>query len=188
MGTSLSEFARHYERVLLKKDAKPTQATPTRTFNKYGAKKTTVDMIEFDSKSESEFYLKLMLFKRSGLIIKIELQPKYLLQEGFSDRHGVAHKPIYYIADFEVLYNDGTIKLYDSKGAKTKEYQLKKKLLLFRYPELIFEEVFFHETHPVSPKPLTATEIRTIKKQADEKSQSIVAARKKFALLARAKK
>lgn len=126
MGTSMKEFAKLYIDGKKLSDAGAVK----KSHNKFGAVKTTVAGITFDSKSESLFYEKLCVFKRAGKIKSIELQPKYLLQECFSDAYGFKHNAIYYIADFEVLYLDGTVKVYDSKGMKTKEYQIKKKLLL----------------------------------------------------------
>jgi len=76
----------------------------------------------------------------AGEIATIELQPKFILQEGFRS-NGKKYQPITYIADFQLGYSDGSIEIIDTKGYRTKEYQLKKKLLLFKYPNINFKEV-----------------------------------------------
>lgn len=39
-----------------------------------------------------------------------------------------------------MVYPDGREEIVDTKGYKTKEYLLKRKMLLFRYPEINFIE------------------------------------------------
>lgn len=104
---------------------------------KYGSKKKTVSGIVFDSIAEAEFYKKLLLAKNQGAITKIELQPKYMLQEGFK-KNGKTHKPIQYKADFLVTYKDGSEKIIDVKsfGTITEVFKIKQKLFEKRYPEL----------------------------------------------------
>lgn len=108
--------------------------------NKYGARKVTVDGITFDSKKEARKYQELKLLKRAGEIKDFELQPEFVLLEGFRDMNGTWHRPIKYRADFRVTYKDGRVAVIDTKGYRTREYQLKKKLLLHRYPEIEFVE------------------------------------------------
>lgn len=108
--------------------------------HKYNARKTVVDGITFDSKREAEYYCELKLRVRAGEVEWFELQPEFLLQEGFTYR-GKRHREIKYIADFKIGYPDGRIEVVDVKGHKTKEYQLKKKLLLAKYPDINFREV-----------------------------------------------
>lgn len=108
--------------------------------HKFNAKKTVVDGITFHSKREADYYCELKLRVRAGEVEWFELQPEFLLQEGFTYR-GKRHREIKYIADFKIGYPDGRIEVVDVKGHKTKEYQLKKKLLLKKYPEIWFTEV-----------------------------------------------
>ena len=51
--------------------------------NKYRNKKTQIGMYVFDSISESKRYKELALLEQAGQIKGLELQPKFLLQEGF---------------------------------------------------------------------------------------------------------
>lgn len=46
-----------------------------------------------------------------------------------------------YIADFEVINNDGTIDYIDVKGIETKDFKLKWKLVQALYPEMNFKIV-----------------------------------------------
>ena len=108
--------------------------------NKYHNKKTEIDGIVFDSKKEADYYCELKLLQRAGLIVGFDRQVKFVLQPGFK-RDGVTYREISYKADFYVAYKDGHFEAVDVKGYKTDVYELKKKLLLYRYPELIFREV-----------------------------------------------
>ena len=100
--------------------------------NKYGAKKTKVDGVIFDSGMEAEFYA---LLKDSKEVVCFELQPRYLLQEAFK-KEGKTIRKIEYVADFKVLYKDKTFEVIDVKGQVTDVFKLKKKLFDKRYPEL----------------------------------------------------
>ena len=106
---------------------------------KYLSKKTVVDGITFDSKKESLRYLELKRKQELGQISNLELQPSFLLQEKFK-RDGKTYRPIVYVADFRYIEN-GKIIVEDVKGFKTKEYQLKKKMLLYKYEGFEFREV-----------------------------------------------
>lgn len=167
-GTSMRDFSQQFAEAkgLLKPAAKKNVRE-----NKFGAKRTRVGMITFHSKTEADFYSRLLLLQKGGAITKLELQPKYLLQEAFEARNGEKHQAIYYLADFEVVFPDGTIKVYDTKGTKTEEYMLKKKLLLFRYPELLFEEVYFPLEHPVNSSELSIETVKSIREKASIRSK-----------------
>lgn len=108
--------------------------------NKFNARKAVVDGIEFDSQREAEYYCELLLRQKAGEITKFELQPVFVLQEGYP-WNGRKIREIKYIADFKVFYPDGRIEIVDTKGYRTKEYLMKKKMLLKRYPDIWFTEV-----------------------------------------------
>jgi len=107
--------------------------------HKYNAKKTTIDGITFDSKREANYYAELKLLLKAGVITRIDMQPEFILQPEFKYR-GKKYRPIIYRADFKVYYPDEREEIIDVKGHKTKEYQIKKKLLLKQHPEIIFRE------------------------------------------------
>ncbi|WP_371378827.1 DUF1064 domain-containing protein [Sporomusa aerivorans] len=107
--------------------------------HKYGAVKTIVDGIAFDSRKEAAKYQELKLLQRAGEIVELELQPEYVLQEAFvRDRKPI--RAIVYRADFRAKYKDGRVVVMDTKGYRTKEYMLKKKMFLARYPDVEFVE------------------------------------------------
>jgi|AntRauTorckE6833_2_1112554.scaffolds.fasta_scaffold00427_17 hypothetical protein len=111
--------------------------------NKYNNKKTVVDGVKFDSKKEANFYQNLKLLQTAGEVKEFELQPVFVLLEKDKDR--VTGRGIKYIADFKITYVDGTVEVVDVKGSKktlTAVYKIKKKLLLAKYPDINFREVF----------------------------------------------
>ena len=99
---------------------------PYRRKNKYGAKKTTVDGITFDSKWEAQRWGELQAMARGGYIIDLERQVKYDI---FVNDHKIGS----YIADFRYKQVDdyGTEKevVEDAKGFETADFKLKKKLM-----------------------------------------------------------
>lgn len=109
--------------------------------NKYNAVKTTTGGITFDSKAEANYYNELLLLKKAGIVKSIILQKDFTLQEAYTKENGERVRAIRYRADFEVQYADGHTEVVDVKGKRTKEYIMKKKLLLTRYPEIDFKEV-----------------------------------------------
>ena len=105
-----------------------------RRYSKYNAKKVEIDGIKFDSKAEGEYYLHLKQQVTERQILGFERQKRMLLQEGFSVE-GVKGKirPIFYVVDFIVTENDGTLTYVDVKGMETDVFKLKKKLFMKRY-------------------------------------------------------
>jgi hypothetical protein len=108
--------------------------------HKYGARKTTIDGITFDSQAEASYYRRLLLLQRAGEVTENQLQPVYELQPGYT-RNGKKVRAINYVADFLVTYKDGRQELIDVKGHKTKEYLLKKKIFEYKYPDMQIVEV-----------------------------------------------
>ncbi|QTL96542.1 DUF1064 domain-containing protein [Iocasia frigidifontis] len=111
-----------------------------RQARKFKNMKPVVDGITFDSQKEANYYCELKIQKRVGEIKDFELQPEFILQEGFRDSSGKWHHPIKYRADFRVKYPDEKEEIVDTKGHKTKVYRIKKKMLLKKYPEINFKE------------------------------------------------
>ena len=94
--------------------------------NKYGAKKTTVDGITFDSKWEAQRWGELQAMERGGLVRDLERQVKYdIVVNG--------EKICRYIADFryKLVDDDGSTKevVEDAKGFETADFKIKKKLM-----------------------------------------------------------
>lgn len=102
----------------------------------------TMDGIVFDSKAEMVRYCSLRIMERAGLIADLELQPQFVLLEGFRHPEHGRMSAIRYRADFRYREaKTGKIIVEDVKGARTDVYRIKKILLLWRYPELNFVEV-----------------------------------------------
>ncbi|WP_305961071.1 DUF1064 domain-containing protein [Bacillus safensis] len=95
--------------------------------NKYGARKTVVDGITFDSKAEAKYYQHLKWLKQGKQIKDFSLQPRFELQETFK-KHNKTFRKIEYIADFEITHLDGSKEVIDIKGMETKEFAIKRKL------------------------------------------------------------
>lgn len=110
--------------------------------SKYNAVKTEIDGHKFDSRFEAEHYASLKLLERAGVISELKLQPRFLLQEGFT-YNGHKERKIEYVADFQYT-KDGETIVEDtkSKATRTQVYMLKRKLFLYKYGnEVTFREV-----------------------------------------------
>lgn len=110
------------------------------SWNKFHAKKTEVDGITFDSKREADFYCQLKILQRAGEVKSFSMQVPFVLIPTFKHL-GKTIRGVKYIADFVVKYADGHEEVVDVKGMKTKDYIIKQKMLLSKYPDMIFKEV-----------------------------------------------
>ena len=108
---------------------------------KYNSRKTVIGNLKFDSRKEAEYYMVLCDKKKKGEINWIKLQPEFILQRAFTLENGERVKAIKYVADFEVEYKNGYIEVIDVKGVRTRDYILKKKMLMDKYPNMNFVEV-----------------------------------------------
>lgn len=113
--------------------------------NKYGNKKTIIDGIQYDSKKEANRGWELELCEKAKLITGLERQKHFELQPSFIDNQGEKHRKIEYICDF--YYYDVQFGYYvaeDVKSpatAKDKTYIIKKKLFMYKYPDIYFREI-----------------------------------------------
>src|SRR5690625_5059460 len=101
--------------------------------SKYRNKKVQLDGHTFDSKAEARYYQQLKLMERAGEILFFRLQPRYRLLDGF-EKHGKKHRPVDYVADFEIHHKDGSIEVVDVKGMKTDVFRMKEKMFHKKYP------------------------------------------------------
>lgn len=108
-------------------------------YNKYKNKKTIIDGFEFDSKLEARHYSELKLLLKAKVISELTLQKVFLLQDKFK-YNGKLERTITYVADFYYIKN-GEEYVIDCKGFRTDVYKIKRKMFLFKYPDVIFEEV-----------------------------------------------
>lgn len=99
---------------------------------KYGNRKVIRDGIAFDSAKECARYCELKLMQRAGVISDLQMQVSFELIPSQRINGKVAERAVNYIADF-VYKQDGQTVVEDTKGFKTKEYIIKRKLMLWRH-------------------------------------------------------
>lgn len=119
--------------------------------NKYKAIKTCVNGIEFDSRKEARRYQELLLLQRAGVILNLQLQERFVLipsqfetietgeyykigpKKGQPKTKEVCvEEAVVYVADFTYVQNGKKI-VEDTKGIKTKDYIIKRKLMLYTH-------------------------------------------------------
>lgn len=100
--------------------------------SKYGNRKVIYDGMAFDSKKECQRYIELKLLEKAGEIKDLKRQVKYtLIPSQKDDRGKIIERECIYIADFvyfDCRENQSVVE--DVKGFRTKEYRIKKKLML----------------------------------------------------------
>ena len=97
--------------------------------SKYHSRKTTVDGIEFDSQKEARRFRELCLLERAGKITELQQQVKFELIPSQRIDGKVVERPCTYVADFVYMENGKKV-VEDTKGFKTKDYIIKRKLML----------------------------------------------------------
>jgi len=102
--------------------------------SKYGNQRIMVDGIAFDSKKEAVRWQELKLLERAGKITGLQRQTGFVLIPKQERDGKVLERAVVYKADF--CYRDeetGKDVVEDTKGFKTKEYIIKRKLMLWEY-------------------------------------------------------
>ena len=100
--------------------------------NKYKSRKVTVDGITFDSQKEYRRFRELSLLERAGKITELQRQVKFELIPSQRMDGKVVERACSYVADFVYMENGKKV-VEDTKGFKTKDYIIKRKLLLKEY-------------------------------------------------------
>lgn len=111
--------------------------------SKYNNRKVRRDGLTFDSKKEHKRYNELLLLEQAGEIKNLRRQVKFLLiptqrePKIIGPRGGVKNGKLLerecaYIADF-VYTENGKIVVEDTKGLRTKDYIIKRKLMLYMH-------------------------------------------------------
>ena len=110
---------------------------------KYHSKKTIVDGIVFHSLKEARRYTELKLLERAGEIYDLKLQEKFVLvpaqrepdtvgKRGGKIKGKLLEREVSYLADFTYKKTGSNeLVVEDTKGMKTKEYIIKRKLMLY---------------------------------------------------------
>lgn len=106
---------------------------------KYGNKKTVVDGITFDSRKEAVRWSELKLLQRAGEIFDLQRQVPFTLIPKQVRDGKVIERPCVYKADFVYKDKDGTEIVEDTKGMRTKEYVIKRKLMLWQFGIVVKE-------------------------------------------------
>lgn len=100
--------------------------------SKYRNRKVTRNGETYDSMKEAQRHSVLKLLERAGKISNLQRQVKFELLPAQRDKRTgkVIERACSYIADF--TYYDGEFFIVeDTKGFKTPEYKLKKKMMLY---------------------------------------------------------
>ncbi len=111
-----------------------------KSYPKYRNKKIEVGGIVFDSKKEANRYRELLLLEKAGAISDLQRQVKFLLipaqrePDTIGVRGGIhigklLEKECAYYADF-VYTENGKAVVEDTKGIRTADYIIKRKLML----------------------------------------------------------
>lgn len=110
--------------------------------SKYKNKKITYNGMTFDSKKEYRRYCELEVMQRHGDIsdlqtqVKFELIPSQREPDTIGKRGGiikgrVIERSVNYVADFVYKDRNGKTIVEDTKGMRTHDYIIKRKLLLW---------------------------------------------------------
>lgn len=99
--------------------------------NKYRNTKINAPDGTFDSIYEYEEWCRLKLLERAGIIKNLQRQVQFSLIPTIRTTEETL-RGISYFADF-VYEENGVMHIHESKGFKTKEYEIKKRLLLEKY-------------------------------------------------------
>lgn len=103
-----------------------------RNNSKYGAEKTEIDGIKFDSKKEARRYRQLSLLQSAGIIQDLRRQVRFELVPAQYEGDKCVERSVVYVADF--VYTEtgtGAQIVEDVKGKKTDVYIIKRKLMRY---------------------------------------------------------
>ena len=102
--------------------------------SKYKNKKTTFCGIEFASRKEAARYKQLKAWQELGLISDLSLQQKFVLIPTQRIEGELVEHECAYVADFMYTDNEtGKTVVEDTKGFRTRDYIIKRKLMLWKF-------------------------------------------------------
>lgn len=101
--------------------------------SKYGAKKAVAqDGTVLASKRECNRYEELRLLEKMGKIVELQTQVKYELVPSQKRDDGKTERAVTYTLDFQYFDKEARKWRYeDSKGMKTQQYVIRRKLMLW---------------------------------------------------------
>ena len=100
--------------------------------NKYKNKKCEYNGMKFDSLKERNWWINLENMQKLGRISELQRQVEFVLIETFK-LEDKTYRKTKYIADFTYKDKNGKYHVVDTKGFRTPEYKLKKKLMAWKY-------------------------------------------------------
>ena len=100
---------------------------------KYRNEPTIVDGIRFDSQKEARRWQELRLLERAGEIHGLKRQVPFVLIPSQKRGGKVIERPVKYVADFTYYGTDDELNVEDTKGMRTQEYIIKRKLMLWEF-------------------------------------------------------
>ena len=117
---------------------------------KYRNSKVTIGNDTYDSMKEYRRYLDLLALEKTGEIKELQRQVKYILipaqrEPDTIGKRGGIHKgrllenEVAYFADFVYTDSSGETIVEDTKGIRTKDYIIKRKMMLY------FHKIRIHE-------------------------------------------
>lgn len=98
--------------------------------SKYRSRKVTRDGMTFDSQKEYKRFCELRLLERAGKVTDLQRQVKFELIPSQRIGGKVVERACNYIADFVYMENGRKV-VEDTKGFKTTDYIIKRKLMLW---------------------------------------------------------
>ena len=107
-----------------------SEALKLQNRSKYRNKRIVVDGETFDSKREAQRWYELKLLRRAGVVTDLQRQVPFVLIPEQKVAGKTVERPVKYVADF-VYKRNGEMIIEDAKGVRTKEYVIKRKLMLY---------------------------------------------------------
>ena len=119
-----------------------------RALAKRGAKYGNKRAGGFDSLDEAARLKELLLLEAAGVISDLRIKPRYVVFDAYTTYQGENVRAITYIPDYDYL-EKGRRVVEDVKGGgarprqgtRTEVFELKRKLFMARYPDILFRIV-----------------------------------------------
>lgn len=124
---SEEEFQALRTRLAAQNAPKSASAKPS----KYGSKKVVdSEGRKFDSKREQKRFVELSHLQAAGHITDLKTQVRFELVPKQEKPGGGLERPVHYVADFVYTIAGGEQVVEDTKGFRTPDYVIKRKLML----------------------------------------------------------
>ena len=99
--------------------------------NKYKAEKRNIDGKSYDSHKEAHRHCELVMLQKAGIITELQEQVVFeLIPKQYDESGKLLERACKYKADFVYKQNGITV-VEDTKGTRTKDYSIKRKLMLY---------------------------------------------------------